>query len=78
MSELALRVEPSEEIAQLEAEIASRRKRVDVSLGNLQRRVNDTLSWRHWAGAHPIAWICAGVCLGLVLGRGTRRAREAE
>jgi hypothetical protein len=78
MSELALRGEPSDEIARLEAEIASRQKRVAVSLGNLQRRVNDALSWRHWAGAHPIAWICAGVCLGLVIGRGARRAREAE
>lgn len=84
MSELELRTGPQKQIAQiaqialLEAEIAARRERVAASLGNLQRRTNDLLSWRHWVRAHPIAWICAGVCLGFVAGGGGRRPPAAE
>jgi hypothetical protein len=78
MSELALRAGPEDQIAQLEAEIAARRQRVAASLGTLQRRANDVLSWRHWVRAHPLAWICAGVCLGFVVGRGGRRPPAAE
>jgi hypothetical protein len=78
MSELALRGAPHDEIALLEAEIASRRERVATSLGALHRRINDVLSWRYWVRTHPIATICAGVCLGFVLGGGGRRDAGPE
>jgi hypothetical protein len=78
MSELALRGGPDDEIASLEAEIAARRERVATSLGDLHQGINDVLSWRYWVRSHPIAWICAGVCLGFVVGGGGRRDRNAE
>jgi hypothetical protein len=63
----------TEQVAKLEAEIAHGRERVASSLGALQRQLQQATSWRHWVGAHPIAWICAGVCLGVIVGRGGRR-----
>jgi hypothetical protein len=61
-----------EQVAALEAEIARGRERVAASFGELQRHIQRATSWRHWVGAHPLAWICAGVCLGLMVGRGGR------
>jgi hypothetical protein len=63
----------SEQVATLEAEIARGREKVAASLGELQRDLQRATSWRHWVGTHPVAWICAGVCLGLIVGRGGRR-----
>jgi hypothetical protein len=62
-----------EQIAQLEAEIARGRQKVAASLGELQGRLRHATSWRHWVGAHPGAWICAGICLGFIVGRGALR-----
>jgi hypothetical protein len=72
------RIAPGAEIAALEAEIALRRERVAASLGELQRRIRRVTSWRRWAEAHPVAWIGAGLCLGLLVGQlgGRRRADE--
>lgn len=62
-----------QEIAALEAEIARRRQRVATSIGELQARLTRATSWRHWVGAHPLAWIGAGICLGFIAARGARR-----
>jgi ElaB/YqjD/DUF883 family membrane-anchored ribosome-binding protein len=71
---------PSEqsEIARLEREIAVRRERVGASFEELRRRVQGVTSWRHWAAAHPMGWIGAGVTLGFVVGClvGRRSHRE--
>ncbi len=56
------------EIARLEKEIALRRERVGASFDELRRRVQGVTSWRHWAAAHPVGWIGAGVSLGFVIG----------
>jgi hypothetical protein len=78
MTETALipRPEQSEadEIAALEAEIVRGRQRVASSLGELQGRLARATSWRHWVGAHPVTWICAGVCLGFFVARRARRS----
>jgi hypothetical protein len=63
----------SDRVATLEAEIARAREKVAASLGELQRHLQRATSWRHWVGAHPVAWIGAGICLGLIVGRGARR-----
>jgi len=63
-----------EQVAALEAEIAYGKARVASSLGELQTRLQRAMSWRDWVGDHPVAWICAGVCLGLIVGRGARRS----
>jgi hypothetical protein len=63
----------TEQIATLEAEIAFRREKVASSLGELHRHLHRATSWRHWVGAHPLAWIGVGICLGLIVGRGARR-----
>jgi hypothetical protein len=63
----------AERIATLEVEIARRREKVAASLGELHRHLHRATSWRRWVGAHPVAWICAGLCLGLIVGRGARR-----
>jgi hypothetical protein len=65
-------------IARLEAEIASKRERVTASLGELRQRMHHATSWRHWAAAHPVAWLGAGVCLGLIVGYGARRRRRLD
>jgi hypothetical protein len=61
------------QIAMLEAEVARQREKVASSLGELHRELHRATSWRHWVGAHPVGWICAGICLGLIVGRGSRR-----
>ena len=66
------------EIARLEVEIASKRARVASSFGELRVRMQRATSWRHWAAAHPVAWLGAGVCLGLIVGLGTRPRRRLE
>jgi hypothetical protein len=63
----------TEQVAKLEAEIAHGRERMASSLGALQRQLHLATSWRHWVGAHPVAWICAGVCLGVIVGWRARR-----
>jgi ElaB/YqjD/DUF883 family membrane-anchored ribosome-binding protein len=56
------------EIARLEKEVALRRERVGASFEELRRRVQGVTSWRHWAAAHPVGWIGAGISLGFVIG----------
>ena len=73
-----LRDESDEAIVRLEAEIALKRERVAASFGELRRRVHRATSWRHWAASHPIAWIGAGLCLGLIIGSGGRHRRPIE
>jgi hypothetical protein len=63
----------TDQSARLEAEIARGRERVAPSLGELHRCLRRATSWRHGVGAHPIAWIGAGLRLGLIVGRGARR-----
>jgi hypothetical protein len=67
--------EPSEDeqIATLEAEIARGRRKVAASWGELEGRLQRATSWRHWVGAQPGAWICAGLCLGFLVAGGARR-----
>jgi hypothetical protein len=60
-------------IAELEAEIRHGRERVASSLRELKERLARVTSWRRWAAAHPVAWLCAGVYAGLLAGRGARR-----
>ena len=66
------------EIARLEAEIALRRERVTASFGELRRRIQGVTSWRHWAASHPVAWIGAGLSLGLILGSLTGQRSRSE
>jgi hypothetical protein len=61
------------EIVQLEAEIVRGRQRIAASWSELEGRLQRATSWRHWVGAHPGAWICAGICLGFLVGGGARR-----
>jgi hypothetical protein len=63
----------AEQIAALEAEIARGRQKVAASWGELEVRLQRATSWRHWVGARPGAWICAGICLGFLVGGGARR-----
>jgi len=66
------------EIRRLEAEIVSKRARVVTSVGELRERLHHATSWRGWVAAHPVAWIGAGVCLGLIVGYGVRRGRRLD
>jgi hypothetical protein len=61
-----------DQIAALE-EIARGRLKVAASWAELEGRLQRATSWRHWVGAHPGAWICAGLCLGFLVGGGMRR-----
>ena len=78
MTEAALvpfrQVSELEQMAALEAEIACGKVKVASSLGELHTRLQRATSWRHWVGAHPVAWISAAVCLGVIVGRGARRS----
>lgn len=66
-----------EEIHRLEEEIATKRRRVIASLGELRRRVKGATNWRHWVESHPALWMCAGVSLGILLGyRGHQNKRR--
>ena len=75
--DLARAGNPADELeterARLEAEIALRRGRVASSLGELRQRVQSATSWRHWAAAHPMAWLGIGLALGYLLGSRGRR-----
>jgi hypothetical protein len=79
MSDVAIvRSGGADEIARLEAEIASKRERVARSLGELRRQWQGATSWRHWLGSRPVIWIGVGLCLGFVVGYGARRDRRRE
>jgi F0F1-type ATP synthase assembly protein I len=70
--------EDDREVRRLEAEIASKRERVSTSFDELRERVHQATSMRHWAAAHPVAWLGVGVFLGVLLGYGVRRNRRPE
>ena len=79
MSEVAIvRVGDAEEIARLEAEIASKRERVARSLGELRHQWQGATSWRRWLGSRPVVWVGVGLCLGFIVGYGARRGRRLE
>jgi hypothetical protein len=63
----------AEQIAALEAEIARGRLMVAASWAALEGRLQRATSWRHWVGAHLGVSICAGICLGFLVGGGARR-----
>ena len=63
----------TEQIAAIEAEIARGRLQVAASWAALEGRLQRATSWRHWVAARPGAWICAGICLGFLVGGGARR-----
>jgi hypothetical protein len=63
----------ADEIARLEAEIASRRERVATSLGELRAQLQDATSWRRWVASRPVVFLGVGLCLGLIVGYGARR-----
>ena len=63
----------ADEIAQLEAEIVSRRARVATSLGALRAQLQGATSWRRWVSSRPVVFLGVGLCLGLIVGYGARR-----
>ena len=64
-----------EAILRLESAIAFKRERVAASFSELRRRVHRATSWRHFASAHPIVWIGAGLCFGFIIGSGGSQRR---
>ena len=81
MSDLAAvrpRSGDADDIARLEAEIASKRERVGRSLDELRQQWQGATSWRHWLGSRPVVYLGLGLCLGLIVGYGARRARRLE
>lgn len=79
MSELTLVPgvgDPTDEVAQLEAEIVLKRARLAGSLDELRHQWHDVTSWRHWIVARPAVWLGVGLCLGFVVGYGARSGRR--
>ncbi len=67
-----------DEIDRLKADIAIRRQRVVVSVGELRRRVDGIIDWRHWVDEYPLRSIGVAIAVGFILGGGGNRRRIAS
>ena len=83
MSELTVLTDASSaadrEIDRLRANVVLRRHRVVASMGELRRRVDGVVSWRHWIRARPVVAIAVALSLGFIVGHaGSTRDRARD
>lgn len=66
----------ADEVARLEAEIASKRVRLAGSLDELRNQWQGATSWRRVLSSGPVVWMGVGLCLGIAIGYAVSPSRR--